>query len=211
MEREEILACKAEVRRLLDAQTFEHVTIDVELEGEEGGADSHRGLGGPGKGAAAMDPIHGHLISNHWFGALNVAANRGWPLLLASWVLAVLATTGALFLGEVMGMAPCQLCWFQRIFMFPLAIILGMAAFSDDRRGAVYGIALALAGAAVAAYHSALVTGWVPQWWIPCGAGPSCRDQSLAILGGIQLPWLSLASFVAICVLLAAYLRETRS
>lgn len=140
-----------------------------------------------------------------------MVANRGWSLLLAAWVLAVLATAGALFLGEVMGMAPCQLCWFQRIFMFPLALILGMAAFGDDRRGAVYGVVLALAGSAVAAYHSALVAGWVPQWWIPCGAGPSCSDQSLAILGGVQLPWVSLASFAAISVLLITYLRKTRS
>lgn len=60
MGRDEILACKAEARRLLDARTFEHVTIDVELEGEEGGADSHRGLGPPGEGAAGTGPLRGH-------------------------------------------------------------------------------------------------------------------------------------------------------
>lgn len=139
-----------------------------------------------------------------------MAANRGWILLLTAWLLAVSASAGALFLGEVMGMVPCQLCWYQRIFMFPLALILGLAAFAEDRRGAVYGVALALPGGAAAAYHTALVAGWVPQWWIPCGAGPSCSDQSLAIFGGIQLPWLSLSSFVAIGLLLAKYLRKTR-
>lgn len=138
-------------------------------------------------------------------------ANRAWSLLLAAWLLAVTATAAALFLGEVMGMAPCQLCWFQRVFMFPLAIVLGLAAFGEDRRGAVYGLALALPGAAVAAYHSALIAGWVPQWWIPCGAGPSCSDQSLAIFGGIQLPWLSLGAFVAIGLLLGTYLRRNRA
>lgn len=139
-----------------------------------------------------------------------MAANRGWSLLLGAWLLAVLATASALFLGEVMGMAPCQLCWFQRIFMFPLAIVLGIAAFGADRRGAVYGLALAVPGTAVAAYHTALLAGWVPQSWIPCGAGPSCSDQSLAIAGGIQLPWLSLGTFVAIGLLLAAHLRKNR-
>ena len=59
MEREEILACKAEVRRLLDARTFEHVTIDVELEGEDGGADSHRGSGPPAEPEAA-EALHAH-------------------------------------------------------------------------------------------------------------------------------------------------------
>jgi disulfide bond formation protein DsbB len=50
-----------------------------------------------------------------------------WPLLLAAWLLATLSTAGAIFIGEVMMMTPCTLCWYQRIAMFPLAVILGMA------------------------------------------------------------------------------------
>ncbi|WP_337179488.1 disulfide bond formation protein B [Hydrogenophaga borbori] len=137
--------------------------------------------------------------------------HKGWIWLMAAWGIALAATLGALFIGEVMGMTPCLLCWYQRIFMFPLALILGMAAFADDRRGAVYALPLALAGAALAAYHSALIAGWVPQWWVPCGAGPSCSEQSLEILGGIQIPWLSLVAFLAIVNLLFVYLRKTRS
>ncbi len=136
---------------------------------------------------------------------------RAWSVLVAAWGVALVATLGALFIGEVMGMVPCLLCWYQRIFMFPLALILGMAAFAEDRRGAVYALPLALGGAAMAAYHSALVAGWVPKWWVPCGNGPSCSEQSLEILGGIQIPWLSLAAFIAIAILLFVYLRTTRS
>jgi disulfide bond formation protein DsbB len=136
---------------------------------------------------------------------------RIWFVLLAAWGVALVSTLGALFIGEVMGMTPCLLCWYQRIFMFPLALILGMAAFAEDRRGAVYALPLALGGAAVAAYHSALIAGWVPTWWVPCGAGPSCSEQSLEILGGIQIPWLSLAAFAAIAILLLVYLKKTRS
>ena len=134
-----------------------------------------------------------------------------WMILLAAWLVAVTATASALFIGEVMMMVPCQLCWYQRIFMFPLAIILGMAAFAEDRRGAVYALPLALGGAAIAGYHTALIAGWVPQWWVPCGAGPSCSEQSLEILNGIQIPWLSLLAFIAIAFLLFVYLRKSRS
>jgi disulfide bond formation protein DsbB len=109
-----------------------------------------------------------------------------------------------------MGMPPCQLCWYQRILMFPLAVILGMAAFGNDRRGAIYALPLAIGGVAVAGYHTALVAGLVPQWWIPCGAGPSCSDQKLVILGDIQIPWLSLLAFTAIVAFLIVYLRKTR-
>ena len=136
---------------------------------------------------------------------------RGWIWLMAAWVVAVAATLGALFLGEVMGMTPCLLCWYQRIFMFPLALILGMAAFAEDRRGCLYALPLAVGGAAVAAYHTALVTGWIPQWWVPCGDGPSCSKQNLEIFHGIQIPWLSLLAFAAITFLLFACLRKTRS
>ena len=137
--------------------------------------------------------------------------NRSWIWLMAAWGVALAATLGALFIGEVMGMTPCLLCWYQRIFMFPLALILGMSAFADDRRGAVYALPLALGGTAMAGYHGALIAGWVPKWWVPCGAGPSCSEQSLEILGGVQIPWLSLLAFAAIALLLLIYLRKTRA
>jgi disulfide bond formation protein DsbB len=63
----------------------------------------------------------------------------------------------------------------------------------------------------MAGYHSALIAGRVPKWWVPCGTGPSCSEQSLEILGGIQIPWMSLAAFIAIVILLFIYLRNTRS
>lgn len=135
---------------------------------------------------------------------------RGWNWLMAAWATALTATLGALFIGEVIGMTPCLLCWYQRIFMFPLALILGMAAFAEDRRGAVYALPLTLGGAATAAYHSALVAGWVPKWWVPCGAGPSCSEQDLEIIGGIPIPWLSLLAFLIIASLLVVCLRKVR-
>ena len=136
---------------------------------------------------------------------------RGWLWFMTAWGIALVSSHGALFVGGVIGMTRCLLCWYQRIFMFPLALILGMAAFAEDRRGAVYALPLALGGAAMAGYHSALIAGWVPKWWVPCGSGPSCSEQSLEILGGIQIPWLSLAAFMAIVILLFVYLRKTRS
>jgi len=130
-------------------------------------------------------------------------------LLLVAWLAAVVSTGSALFIGEVMGMIPCVLCWYQRIAMFPLALMLGMAFYSEDRRGAVYALPLALVGAAFAGYHSLLVAGLISKTWIPCGAGASCADQKLNFFYGIELPWLSLAAFVAIAISLSLYLRRT--
>ena len=132
-----------------------------------------------------------------------------WMILLAAWLVATMATASALFIGEVMMMVPCQLCWYQRIFMFPLAIVLGMACFSDDRRGAVYALPLAFGGLLMAAYHTLLVAGLIPKSWIPCSAGVSCANQKLEILNGIQIPWLSLVAFFTITLLLTLFLRRT--
>jgi len=132
-----------------------------------------------------------------------------WLCLLSAWLLAVVATASALFIGEVMLMLPCQLCWYQRICMFPLAIILGMACYSDDRRGAFYALPLALIGAGIALYHTLLLAEFIPKAWIPCSAGVSCADQKLEILNGTPIPWLSLAAFVAIAALLLLFLRKT--
>ena len=134
---------------------------------------------------------------------------RSWSLLLIAWVIAVAATAGALFIGEVMGMTPCLLCWYQRICMFPMAIVLGIACYSEDRRGAIYALPLAMGGIALAGYHTLLVAGLIPKAWIPCTAGVSCADQKLEILSGIQIPWLSLAAFLLIFSLLTIYLRKT--
>ena len=143
-------------------------------------------------------------------GLAPIRSGTEWVWLAAAWAVALVSTFAALFIGEVMGMTPCQLCWYQRILMFPLAVILGMAAFGNDRRGAIYALPLTLGGVAVAGYHTALIAGWVPKWWIPCGAGPSCSDQKLVILGDIQIPWLALLAFTVIALLLLAYLRKTR-
>ena len=126
------------------------------------------------------------------------------PLALyLAWLVALVATLGALFLGEVLGRTPCTLCWYQRIAMFPLALILGTACLGDDRHVVRYALPLALAGIAVALYHSLLYAGIVTAPIVPCSqSGPSCTDRASQAVAGVPLPWLSLASFVAIAALL---------
>ena len=129
--------------------------------------------------------------------------------LYAAWLIALLSTLSALFIGEVMGQAPCVLCWYQRIFMFPLAIVLGIGCFRSDSRAWIYALPLAGAGGAVAAYHSLLYGGLVPERVQPCGAGPSCSDAAMTVLGGLPLPYLSFFAFAAITLLLVRLWRKS--
>ena len=131
--------------------------------------------------------------------------------LYLSWAVALAATLGALFIGEVLGQAPCVLCWYQRIAMFPLALILGIACLRDDVGIWRYALPLALTGTAVALYHSGLYIGLIPEPVVPCSrSGPSCTDANMTVLG-VPLPLLSLASFSLIAAALAVAARAPPS
>lgn len=133
-------------------------------------------------------------------------------LLFAAWIVALAATLGALFIGEIMGQAPCVLCWWQRVFMFPLAIMLGMAAFRSDPLAVPYALALTMAGALVAVYHNLIYFKLIDESMSPCTAGgPSCTSADMTILGSVPLPLLSLAAFAAVTALLTLITRRDNS
>lgn len=124
-----------------------------------------------------------------------------WPLFTA-WFIALIATLGVLFVGEVMGQTPCNLCWFQRAFMFPLVIVLGIATLYSDTSVWRYGLPLAIGGVLVAGFHSLLYLGVIPEGITPCTKGISCTSADMTILGNLPLPVLALAAFSAITALL---------
>lgn len=130
--------------------------------------------------------------------------DRGWGPLFAAWLLAVTATLGALFIGEVMGRTPCVLCWYQRIAMFPLALFLGLACLRSDHAIRRYVIPLASIGGLIALWHSLLFAGIIPEPIQPCERdGPSCSGEDQVLFGILPLPYLSLFTFIAIALLLA--------
>ena len=133
-----------------------------------------------------------------------------WFLLFASWLLAVIATIGSLFFSEVMGIEPCSLCWYQRIFMYPLVVILLIGMFPLDLRVVRYALPLAVLGWAVAVYHYLLYTGYIPENMQPCSEGVSCTDIDLELLGFITIPMLSILSYTAIIALLLGFRKWSR-
>ncbi|MES0828197.1 disulfide bond formation protein B [Ruegeria sp. SCP11] len=129
-------------------------------------------------------------------------------LLGLAWAIALVASLSVLFIGEILGQTPCVLCWFQRAFMFPLAIVLGLGLWWQDQNVGRYGIALALGGAAVALWHMGLYAGLIPEKIQPCSAsGPSCTDANQSVLG-IPIPLMALVSFALIGALCALSLKE---
>ena len=130
-------------------------------------------------------------------------SHEGWALLFGAWAIALVASLGAIFIGEVLGQEPCNLCWYQRIAMFPLVLILGLACLNNDLSIRRYALPLAIAGGAVALWHTLLYVGLISEGIVPCSVnGPSCTDANMTILGVIPLPMISLASFIVIALML---------
>ncbi|WP_425467285.1 disulfide bond formation protein B [Paracoccus haeundaensis] len=118
---------------------------------------------------------------------------------MLAFLLALTATLGALFIGEVMGQMPCTLCWYQRIAMFPLTVILGVALWRGDDGGRAYAMPLVIIGLVIAIWHSGLYLGLIPEAITPCTEnGPSCSDKAQMSILGLPIPYLSAAAFLAI-------------
>ncbi len=131
-----------------------------------------------------------------------------WLPLFFAWLLAAVATLGALFFGEVMGLPTCSLCWYQRIFMFPLAVMLPFALFPLDRSVIRYALALAVPGLIIAVYHQLLVMGVIPEAAAPCRQGIPCSQTVATWFGFVTLPILSIAAFASVVALLVVARRR---
>jgi disulfide bond formation protein DsbB len=121
--------------------------------------------------------------------------------LQVAWIVAVLATFGSLYLQFGEQLNPCEFCWFQRICMYPLSLLLGIAAFRGDIQVAKrYFMGLAVVGAGLAVYHYQLEL--VPGEPTVCGTAVPCNVAVINVFGFISVPFLSMAAFLLITALL---------
>jgi disulfide bond formation protein DsbB len=134
----------------------------------------------------------------------------GWGIYCCAWLVALIATLSALFIGEVLGQMPCTLCWYQRIAMFPLVIILGIGCFRSELSAIRYAIPLVLAGLGFALYHSLVYSSIITQI-TPCDTSNSCSGSAMTLFGWLPLPYLALLSFSFILCLLIIVVRKNPS
>ena len=128
--------------------------------------------------------------------------NNDWLLIFSAWLIAAVSTLGSLFFSEVMELIPCELCWYQRIFLFPLAIILLTGLFPLDKKVVNYALPLAIIGLLFTVYHSLLFFGVIPENLQPCSQGVSCTDDNMELFGFLPIPLLALIAFLMIIILL---------
>lgn len=140
--------------------------------------------------------------------SLNPKLNRALPYL--AWSIALVGSAGTLFFSEVMQMPPCVLCWYQRIAMYPLVLIIGIGIVLRDPRMKTYALPFSLIGLVISVYHNLIYYGIIPEGLTPCTEGVSCRSVQIEWLGFITIPLLALAGFISLSACLLLYKPEER-
>ncbi len=128
--------------------------------------------------------------------------NTAWTLIFIAWLIAAASTMTSLFFSEIMHLEPCILCWYQRICIFPLVIILLVGLNPLSKEVIRYALPFAVIGLLFTLYHIALFYGFIPEGLKPCTQGIPCDDDSMVLFGFLPIPLLSLAAFSAIIALL---------
>ncbi len=122
--------------------------------------------------------------------------------LFLAWVVSCIATLGSLYFSEIRNFVPCELCWYQRILMYPLPLILGISTFQNDLSSKKFVLPMVIIGWGIAFYHYLLQK--VPSFKGMgfCEKGVPCNGEYINWLGFITIPFLSLLSFTMIGTLI---------
>jgi disulfide bond formation protein DsbB len=130
--------------------------------------------------------------------------------LVSAWGISLIATLGSLYFSEVLKFTPCDLCWFQRIFMYPQVILLGLAVIRKEYGIARYSLSLSIIGGTISLYHYSLQKiPFFQNYAISCGR-ISCTGQYINWLGFITIPFLALVAFFLISILSIAIIRKEK-
>jgi disulfide bond formation protein DsbB len=119
-----------------------------------------------------------------------------------AWLIALVTTLGSLYYSKVIEYVPCELCWYQRIVIYPFAVILGIAAWRRDAAIRVYAVPVLAIGIVIATYHT-----WI-QAYPPengtsfCTADVPCTTRYVWEFGFVSLPFMALSAMVAMTALL---------
>lgn len=136
--------------------------------------------------------------------------DKNMVLLTVAWVAAIVATLGSLYFSEIRHFVPCTLCWFQRIFMYPMAVLLGVAMYYRDLRIARYTFILSVIGGSISVYHI-LLQNFPSIFHDACSVGVPCSGKYINWFGFVSIPVLALTAFVIIATVSVLIMKDLRN
>ncbi|WP_100407295.1 disulfide oxidoreductase [Bacillus solitudinis] len=131
-------------------------------------------------------------------------------LLVFAWLTSLIATLGSLYFSQIRMFEPCTLCWYQRILMYPLVIVILIGIIQKDAKVALYSLVFSLVGFLLSTYHYALQNlSFLSETAPACGRVP-CTGQYINWLGFITIPFLAGTAFlfIFICSLLVFKIKK---
>lgn len=121
--------------------------------------------------------------------------------LFLMFLVSLVAMLGSLYYSDIAGYAPCKLCWYQRVFMYPLPFLMGFAMWKKDRKIIPYAILLSVIGGVLAAYHYILQISQIDSVFCTLvGYAASCSETFFLSLGYITIPMMALTAFLLIII-----------
>jgi disulfide bond formation protein DsbB len=121
---------------------------------------------------------------------------------LIAFIISLIASLGSLFFSEILHFVPCSMCWYQRIFMYPLVLIFLMGLLYPDDTTFKYSIPLVLIGLGLSIYHNLLMLKIIPESIVPCTQGVPCSTIYINYFGFITIPFLSFTAYLCIFLIL---------
>ncbi|MDO8575570.1 MAG: disulfide oxidoreductase [bacterium] len=116
---------------------------------------------------------------------------------------------GSLYFSEILGLPPCLLCWYQRVFMYPLVIIAIVGMIYKEEKIYRFVLPMSFIGLLISFYHNLLYFEILPESSGPCIVGISCTTKYIELLGFITIPFLSFLSFLFIFII-SLIIKNTR-
>lgn len=122
----------------------------------------------------------------------------------------LLGVAGSLYMSQLLNFTPCVLCWYQRIFMYPILFISIVGIILKDKKLPLYVLPLSVIGLGFAIYHNLIYYGIISETLSPCYQGVSCGTKQLDLFGFLTIPLLSLISFSIITIFMLLLVKEKK-
>lgn len=130
-------------------------------------------------------------------------------LKLFIFIIGALGVFGSLYFSEILKLPPCSLCWYQRIFLYPIALISLIDILRSQYSDFTHELSLSIIGLAISIYHNLVYYGFIENI-VPCTQGVSCSTRQIDWLGFISIPLLSMFSFFGMSFLIILFIFTSR-
>ncbi len=117
-------------------------------------------------------------------------------IMYLAWLISLCFLVASLYFSDIKHLVPCKLCWAQRVFMYPLVLIIPIGLQRRDQELPYYIMTLSVVGLVTALYHNLLYYHILSEKWAPCSVGASCTDWQITWFGFVGIPLLSLLAFL---------------